>query len=763
MFGRPTMGGAAKAATRLRAYGRVRVPHRGGLVLAINHLHWIDIPIVGQASPRNIDFVAKIEAFKLPALGEFIRLFGTIAIRRGESDREAVRLMRQSARNGRTVGVFVEGTRQKSGHPGRAQPGAAMVALQEDVPVIPVAIYGTQFWKPGNFAPCSIAFGEPLAFERAAAERARLQGGDRRDRAADPRALRLARRHAPARTAARRRAPAVSTANELKGTVAIVGFPNVGKSTLVNRLTGSRAAVVHASRERRATARSSSASGTARSSSSSTPAASISPTATRITTAIARQAKAAIADADLVLFVVDARAGVTPGDEELAELLRAAHKPVLLLANKIDDPAQEGLALELHRLGFGEPVPISGLHGTNVGDLLDQIIELLPGSSRRPVSEDAIRVAILGRPNVGKSSLFNRLVGEERTIVSDVPGTTRDSIDTVVERDGRTFVLVDTAGLRRKRRQRQGIDYYSELRALDAAERADVALVLIDASQGIVEGDITAVEVARKAHCATLVVLSKWDIGTVTIEEVRPELQRRLRQRPPFITVSAHTGRGVARLLDRIAELFDKYADRIPTAGAQPLPRRAARGAPGAVEGQPAPQPALRRAGRVAPAALPLHRQRPGSRHARLRLLGREPAARALRARRRAGRDRLPEADVKVVVVGGGAWGTAFTGLLRGRGHDVTLASTRHDRRPAAPYESRPELVVLAVPEPSSFSRARSPARATPAPRRCSASSRGSTRQTGERLSTLVEGRPVAVLSGPNMAEEVASACPARR
>jgi len=358
----------------------------------------------------------------------------------------------------------------------------------------------------------------------------------------------------------------VSTANGLKGTVAIVGFPNVGKSTLVNRLTGSRAAVVH--REQ----------GTTRDRKElvcewngeefllvDTGGVDLADRG-HITTEIARQAKAAIADADLVLFVVDARAGVTPGDEELAELLRRAHKPVLLLANKIDDPAQEGLALELHRLGFGEPVPISGLHGTNVGDLLDQILELLPGSSRRPVSEEAIRVAILGRPNVGKSSLFNRLVGEERTIVSDVPGTTRDSIDTVVERDGRTFVLVDTAGLRRKRRQRQGIDYYSELRALDAAERADVALVLIDASQGIVEGDITAVEVARKAHCATLVVLSKWDIGAVTIEEVRPELQRRLRQRPPFITVSAHTGRGVARLLDRTAELFEKYADRIPTA-----------------------------------------------------------------------------------------------------------------------------------------------------------------------------------------------------
>src|SRR5262249_44690256 len=167
---------------------------------------------------------------------------------------------------------------------------------------------------------------------------------------------------------------------------------------------------------------------------------------------------------------------------------------------------------------------------------------------------------------VGKSSLYNKLVGTERTIVDDVPGTTRDTIDTVLEHDGRTFVLVDTAGLRRKRRQRQGIDYYSELRALDAAERADVALVLIDASQGIVEGDITAGEVARKSHSATLVVLSKWDISEVTIEEVRPELQRRLRQRPDFITVSSKTGRGVSRLLDKVAELYDRYAGRVPTA-----------------------------------------------------------------------------------------------------------------------------------------------------------------------------------------------------
>ena len=206
-----------------------------------------------------------------------------------------------------------------------------------------------------------------------------------------------------------------------------------------------------------------------------------------------------------------------------------------------------------------------GLRRRQGEGILDELARL-PGSGRLPVDETAIRVAILGRPNVGKSSLYNALVGNERTIVSEIPGTTRDSIDTVLERDDRTFVLVDTAGLRRKRRQRQGIDYYSELRALQAAEQADVALVVVDASQGIVEGDLAVADVARKAQNSTLVVLSKWDIGTVTIEEVRPQLARRLRQRPPFITTSAVTGRGISRVLDKVAELYDKHTSRIPTA-----------------------------------------------------------------------------------------------------------------------------------------------------------------------------------------------------
>src|SRR5438445_1325834 len=228
-----------------------------------------------------------------------------------------------------------------------------------------------------------------------------------------------------------------------------------------------------------------------------------------------------------------------PGDEELAAILRRSHKPVLVIANKIDDPAQDSLAFEFHRRGLGDPIPLSALHGHGTGDLLDEIVERLPGEGPAQVGEEAIRVAILGRPNVGKSSLLNALVERERVIVSEIPGTTRDSIDTVLTREnGRVFQLVDTAGLRRKRKHRQGIEYYSELRALDAAERADVALVLADSSQGIVEQALSVADVARKAHCSTLVEMSKWDISEILLAEARAHMQRLLRQRPAVIAVS---------------------------------------------------------------------------------------------------------------------------------------------------------------------------------------------------------------------------------
>jgi len=354
----------------------------------------------------------------------------------------------------------------------------------------------------------------------------------------------------------------------LLGTVAIVGFPNVGKSTLVNRLTGTRAAVVHetsgVTRDRKELVCEWTGKRFLLVDTGGVDIADETP----ITRSIAVQAREAVAEADLVLFVVDAQAGVTPGDEEVAQILRESHKPVLVIGNKIDDPRQDALALELHRLGLGDPIPISALHGHGAGDLLDEIVHYLEthdAPSRPELPDDAIRVAILGRPNVGKSSLVNALLGRERLIVSEIPGTTRDAIDTVLVRGDRTFVLVDTAGLRRKRRHRQGIEYYSELRALEAAERADVALVLIDSSEGVVEQDLSVADVARKADCATLVVLSKWDQTQVRIEEVRGHLRRRLRQRPAFLAVSAHTGRGLERLLDTVAELFDRYTRRIPT------------------------------------------------------------------------------------------------------------------------------------------------------------------------------------------------------
>ena len=279
-----------------------------------------------------------------------------------------------------------------------------------------------------------------------------------------------------------------------------------------------------------------------------------------ITRSIVDQARAAIAEADLVLFVVDARAGVMPGDEELAAILRAADKPVLLLANKIDDPSQDALAHEFHRLGLGDPIPVSAVHGLGTGDLLDVVVSRLPGTAREEVGEDAIGVAILGRPNVGKSSLLNAILGQERVIVSATPGTTRDAIDTVFRRGDRTFVLIDTAGLRRKRRQRQGVEYYSELRALQAAERADVALVVLDAEEGVVDQDLAVADVARKAHDATLVVLNKWDVGTVGIEDVRPRLRgapsaaaadrRRLGQDRPRDRPDARPRRGAVRPLE---------------------------------------------------------------------------------------------------------------------------------------------------------------------------------------------------------------------
>ncbi|MGZ4729840.1 MAG: ribosome biogenesis GTPase Der, partial [Acidimicrobiales bacterium] len=269
-----------------------------------------------------------------------------------------------------------------------------------------------------------------------------------------------------------------------------------------------------------------------------------------------------------VLLVIDARAGLAAGDEEIAEILRRSHRPVLVVANKVDDAGHEPAALELHSLGLGDPIPVSALHGRGTGELLDEIVERLSaidGAVRPLEAGDEIRVAILGRPNVGKSSLLNAILGRPRVVVSETPGTTRDAVDTPFVRGGTRFRLIDTAGIRRKRKHRQGIEYYSEVRALQAAERADVALVLIDAAEGLVEGDLAVADAARRAGCATLVVLSKWDIATTTVEDVRERIAGKLRQRPAIVTSSALTGRNIDSLLDVVEDLHVRYCSRVGT------------------------------------------------------------------------------------------------------------------------------------------------------------------------------------------------------
>jgi GTPase len=347
--------------------------------------------------------------------------------------------------------------------------------------------------------------------------------------------------------------------------VAIVGFPNVGKSTLVNRLAGGRDAVVHAepgvTRDRKQiecewngvrfafvdTGGLDLAAGDS------------------LSVAVQEQARAALADADAIVLVVDARAGLRAGDAELAELLRGAAPPVVVVANKIDRPADVYLAAEFHQLGLGEPFAVSAAHGHGTGDLLDAIVTMVGKRAPAPPQGAAIRLAIIGRPNVGKSSLLNAFLGTERVIVSEQAGTTRDSIDTATEVDGRPLALIDTAGLRRRWKIAGTIGYYAQLRSERAAERADVAIVVCDASEGVTSEDLRVAELAMRSGCATVVALNKWDLRRGELEEARARLERRTRLRPPLIACSAKTGRGIPELLRTAVALADRRAERIPT------------------------------------------------------------------------------------------------------------------------------------------------------------------------------------------------------
>ena len=346
-------------------------------------------------------------------------------------------------------------------------------------------------------------------------------------------------------------------------TVAVVGYPNVGKSTLVNRLSGTRAAVVHeqagVTRDRKEIDADWNGLGFTLIDTGGVDLAGEHEMAEEIR----RQALIALEEADLAVLVVDARAGLRPGDEELARELRGGPVPVIVAANKVDDARQEGLAAEFYGLGLGDPIAVSATQGLGTGDLLDTLVARLPRGGEE--TDEATRLALIGRPNVGKSSLVNRLLGEERVIVTPVAGTTRDAIDTRIEFEGRPVTLVDTAGLRRRTKVAGTVDYYAQLRSEQAAERAQVAIVVCDASEGVTSEDLAVAELAMKSKCATVIALNKWDVTKTDLEDAKARVARKLRQRPAVLAVSAKSGRGLKRLVAEALRVADNAERRIPT------------------------------------------------------------------------------------------------------------------------------------------------------------------------------------------------------
>ncbi len=349
--------------------------------------------------------------------------------------------------------------------------------------------------------------------------------------------------------------------------VAVVGYPNVGKSSLVNRLTNSREAVVHEragiTRDRKEIA----TEWNGRRFTLIDTGGMDNEDPDPVSGSIRDQARAALSDAQVALFVFDAKAGVRPGDEELADLLRRTRMPVVVAANKIDAAVDIPLAADAHRLGFGEPMAVSAAQGLGTGDLLDRLVELLPEDDEE-VDDTTIRLAVIGRPNVGKSSLVNRFAGTDRVIVSDVAGTTRDAIDLPLEVDGRRIIVVDTAGMRRQSKVSESVEYYTVLRSQRAAERADVALVVCDANDGVTAQDMRVAELAMQSGCATAIVLNKWDTAEMSEDDLdheRAKVANKLRLRPRVLTASALTGRNVQRLLKEVLALGDRMQGRIPT------------------------------------------------------------------------------------------------------------------------------------------------------------------------------------------------------
>ena len=356
-----------------------------------------------------------------------------------------------------------------------------------------------------------------------------------------------------------------------KPIVAIVGRPNVGKSTLFNKLTGTRRAIVD-----------------------DTPGVTrdrlygdcewlgwnfllvdtggIEPNSDDvILSQMRRQAQLAIDTADAIILVVDLRSGVTANDEEVAQMLRRSGKPVVLCVNKCDRPgATPPEFYEFYNLGLGDPVEVSGVHGHGTGDLLDEVCKHLPAAGEQEEDDDVVRVAIIGKPNAGKSSLVNQMAGEERVIVSDIPGTTRDATDTLIENEKGKFLLIDTAGLRRKSRVNERVEHYSVLRAKLAIERATVCVIMLDAVEGFTEQDSKVAGLAHEAGKGCIIAVNKWDLvekDGKTMDQQRKQLMNdfSFMSYAPIIFISAKTGQRISRLWDLIKFVDEQNAMRITT------------------------------------------------------------------------------------------------------------------------------------------------------------------------------------------------------
>ena len=362
-----------------------------------------------------------------------------------------------------------------------------------------------------------------------------------------------------------------ATANELLPIVAIVGRPNVGKSTLFNRLLGQRRAIVDElpglTRDRHyAEAEWSGRKFLLVDTGGIDPG-----SAHPIQRQIIQQTAQALEEADVSLLVVDAAQGITALDREVAERVRRRGRPMLLIVNKADSAAREDEVADFYALGVGTPIPVSALHGRNAGELLEEIVHRLPRVEAQPEDEGAIKIAVVGRPNVGKSSIVNRLLGSERMVVDSVAGTTRDAVDTAFERGGKRYVIIDTAGLRRERKVTDPVEFYSVTRALRAVSRADIMLLIIDVSREPAKQDAKLAALAEEQRKGLIAVFNKWDLVEDPIQSREMIEEEFLRQYPfldhvPRLYVSAKTGTGVKKLLPAAAEVHAEFTKEVGTA-----------------------------------------------------------------------------------------------------------------------------------------------------------------------------------------------------